>query len=198
METHPPKESIVADYLGVSSAEILLLKNLRIVAGVSGLASLAFGIVILVWPEHTAMAVVGIFVVLWTLVAGLGNIAVGIFGSSPGKRRISYLALGLLFLIAGIVAWANLGAATEVLAIMIGVIVGVGWIIQGAVVLFTSRGEGAWPVIYAVVSILAGVVLLMAPFWAAALLWLWLGISLVVVGVVQLVRAFQLGRASAV
>ena len=187
------KERIVVYPRFVEPIPDALLKNLRIALGVGGLASVVFGVLILVWPEHTAMAIVAIFVALWTLVAGLGNIAVGVFGSSPGKRRIMYLVLGVVFLIAGIVAWANLGVATGVLAITIGVVVGLAWIVEGAVSLVTSPG-GAWPVIHGVISVLAGVVVLLAPFWAAALLWLWLGISLVVVGIVQIVRAIRSGR----
>jgi uncharacterized membrane protein HdeD (DUF308 family) len=189
------KESIVVDSFGISDAESLLLKNLRIALGVGGVVSLIFGVLILIWPGHTAAAVVAIFVAVWTLVAGLGNLAIGIFGSSPGRRRILYLLLGALFLIGGIVAWANLGVATEILAVILGTIVGVVWIIQGAIVLATSpRDGGVWPVLYAVISILAGVALLIAPVWGATLLWLWIGISLVVVGVIQLVRAIRFTR----
>jgi uncharacterized membrane protein HdeD (DUF308 family) len=185
----------VVDSFGISDAETLLLKNLRIALGVGGVVSLVFGVLILVWPGHTAAAVVAIFVAVWTLVAGLGNLAIGIFGSSPGRRRILYLLLGVLFLIGGIVAWANLGVATEILAVILGTIVGVVWIIQGAIVLVTSpRDGGLWPVIYGAVSIVAGVALLIAPVWGAALLWLWIGISLVVVGVIQVVRAIRFNR----
>ncbi len=182
----------MVDSFAISDAESLLLKNLRIALGVGGAVSLVFGVLILVWPGHTAAAVVAIFVALWTLVAGLGNLAIGIFGSGPGRRRMAYLLLGVLFLIGGIVAWANLGVATEILAVILGTIVGLVWIFQGAVVLFTSpRDGGLWPVLYGAVSILAGVVLLVAPVWGATLLWLWLGISLVVVGITQVVRAIR-------
>jgi len=104
--------------------------------------------------------------------------------------------LGVLFIVAGIVAFINLPAATAWFGTFIGVLVGVMWIIEGVVSLSAlewavSRG---WTMFYAILSIIAGVVLLIAPLWSAATLWLLLGISAVVLGIVQIIRAFTLGR----
>lgn len=49
-------------------------------------------------------------------------------------------------------------------------------------------------VVFVVAGIVAGIVLLLSPLWGAAVLWWLLGISLVVLGIINIVRAFRLGR----
>ena len=43
---------------------------------------------------------------------------------------------------------------------------------------------------WAILSIIAGIVVLFAPIWGVAILWWILGISLVVLGIINIVRAF--------
>jgi uncharacterized membrane protein HdeD (DUF308 family) len=169
---------------------------LRAALGISGAISLIVGILILVWPGRTAMVVTAIIAV-YAIIAGLAYAALGIFSKSlSGWSRVGHIALGVLFIIAGIVAFTNLAGATEGLAIFIGILVGILWIIEGVVsltTLGTARARG-WTIFFAIVSIVAGVVLLFAPGLGAVTLWILLGISLIVLGVFQIVRAFTFGR----
>lgn len=169
--------------------------GIRTALGVAGLLSLIIGILILVWPGKTAMVVAGIIAV-WALLAGLVNIAIGVFSRQLGTwPRFGYLALGAVFLIAAVITFANLGTAAAGLGVLLGIIVGVSWIIEGVVGL-TMLGDTAskfWTILYAVLSIVAGIIVLSSPLWGATLLWLLLGFSLVVLGVLQLVRAFRFG-----
>ena len=76
--------------------------------------------------------------------------------------------------------------------IFLGILVGVMWIIEGVVSLSTlsdSRSKG-WTIFFAILSIVAGIVLLFSPLWGALVLWWVLGISLVILGIVQIIRAF--------
>lgn len=113
------------------------------------------------------------------------NLAIGIFSRRLGGWvRVGYLALGAVFLIAAIVSFSNLGAAAAGLAVLVGVLFGISWIIEGVVGL-TMVGDSAskvWP----------------SPLWGAGLLWLWLGVSLLVLGIVQIMRAFRFGSQAAV
>mgnify|MGYP003419510302 FL=1 len=76
--------------------------------------------------------------------------------------------------------------------IFLSVTVGILWLFEGvlALTMLKQSSNKVWTVIYAIVSIVAGVVLLFSPFMGAITLWLLLGISMVVLGVVQVVRAF--------
>ena len=99
--------------------------------------------------------------------------------------------------IAGIVAFANLGATTVWLAAFVGILVGIMWIVEGVVALSTldlapSRG---WTIFFSIISIIAGVTLLFSPIWGAVILWWLLGIGAVVFGIINIVRAFSFGKA---
>lgn len=186
--------------LDVAKVERSVVNLVRAAIGVSGAVSLIVGLLILVWPVKTAVVVAGIIAV-YALIAGVVNLAIGIFSRKLGGwARVGYLVLGAVFLIAAVVSFANLGSAAAALAFLVGILVGVSWITEGVVGL-TMMGDSAskvWTIIYAIVGIVAGFVLLTSPVWGAALLWLWLGISLLVLGVVQIVRAFRFGSKAAI
>lgn len=176
-----------------------VVNTIRGALGVSGLISLIIGIVILAWPVKTATVVAG-FVAVYALIAGVVNIAIGIFSRKlRGWARVGYLVLGVVFLITGVLAFANLQTAAGALAVLVGLVVGFSWLVEGvvALALIGDAPSKVWTVIYAIITIIAGVVLMTSPLWGAAILWLLLGISLVVFGVVQVIRAFRFGAKTA-
>jgi len=165
---------------------------IRIVLGIGGLVALVLGILVLVWPLKTA-AIITILIAIYAVVAGLIYLGTGIFSKGLGVwARIGHIVLGALFIAAGIIAFLNPGDATLVLAFVVVIFIGVSWIVEGIVAL-TLLGQVAskgWTIFYAIVSIIAGIFILFAPLWAAALLWLFLGIALIVLGIIQIIRAF--------
>lgn len=171
--------------------------SIRIMLGASGLVSLAVGILVLAAPVKTAMVVAG-FISVYAVIAGLVNIAIGVFSGKVGIwTRLGYLLLGLAFLVAGGIALGNLRSTAESLAVVLGIIIGVVWIIEGIVGL-TMIGDTAskvWTLVYAVFSVVAGIVLVTSPLWGVAILWVLMGLSLVLLGVVQIVRGITFGAA---
>lgn len=172
------------------------VNTVRTALGIGGAISLIVGILILVWPGRTAMVVTAIIAV-YAIGAGLVYAGLGIFSRTMhGWGRMGHILLGVLFIIAGIVAFINLGAAAAWLAVFLGILVGVLWIVEGVVAL-SILGDSAsrgWSIFFAVISIVAGVVLLFSPLMGALVLWWLLGISLIVLGAFQIVRAFTFGR----
>lgn len=161
---------------------------------IGGVLAVVVGILILVWPGKTAMVVAGI-IATWAVIGGIVNIAIGLLSRTAGSwSRVGHIALGAIFVIAGVVAFSNLGLAAETLATFLGALVGILWIIEGVVALSSLRGSRArgWTIAFGVLSLIAGVVILFAPVWGALVLWLWMGISLILLGVVQIVRAARL------
>ncbi|HEY3339051.1 MAG TPA: DUF308 domain-containing protein [Propionicimonas sp.] len=187
--------SVNAHELDLKNVEKSVINTVRGAIGVSGAVSLIIGVLILVWPVKTAVVVAGIIAV-YAVIAGVVNLAIGIFSRRIGGwARFGFLALGAVFLIAAIVSFSNLGAAAAGLAVLVGVLFGISWIVEGVVGL-TLIGDSAskvWTIVYALISIVAGILVLTSPLWGAALLWLWLGVSLVVMGIVQIVRAIRFG-----
>jgi len=175
-----------------------LVKSVRAFLLISGVVALVAGIVLLIWPAKTAVVVTGIFAV-YLVVGGIVYLALGIFsGSGGGWVRAGHILLGLLYIVAGVIAFTNLNAATVTLAFVVAIFIGVSWIFEGfvALTLLGSDGTKAWTVLYALLSIVAGIVVLFSPMYAAAVLWIILGISAVALGVVQIARGIALGRAA--
>ena len=171
--------------------------GIRTALGVGGVLSVILGILILVWPGKTAMVVTAL-IAIYAIAAGLVYAGLGIFTANRGGwSRLGHILLGVVFVIAGIVAFANLGATTVWLTAFVGILVGIMWIVEGVVALSTldlapSRG---WTIFFSIISIIAGVTLLFSPIWGAVILWWLLGIGAVVFGIINIVRAFSFGKA---
>jgi len=171
-------------------------KSIRITLAVSGALALIAGIVLLVWPVKSAVIITAIFA-SYLVVAGLVYIGLGIFsGARGGWSRVGHIVLGLLYIVAGVIAFANLGVAAATLAFIVVIFIGVSWIIDGIVSLSLLGKDGSrvWTLLYALLSIVAGIFVLFSPLIAGFTFWLLLGISLVVLGLVQIIRAITIGK----
>lgn len=172
------------------------LKSIRVALAVSGVLALIAGIVLLVWPVKSAVIITGIFAA-YLIIAGLVYIGLSIFsGAKGGWSRVGHIVLGLFYIVAGVIAFANLGMAAATLAFVVVIFIGISWIVDGVVALSLLGRDGSrvWTLLYALLSIIAGVVVLFSPIIAGLAFWLLLGISLVILGVVQIVRAITLGK----
>jgi uncharacterized membrane protein HdeD (DUF308 family) len=175
-----------------SAAEKGAVNGIRTAFGVGGVIALIVGILILVWPAKTAVVVAAI-IAIYAIAGGLVYAGLGIFSKAMGGwARVGHIVLGLLFIVAGVIAFFNLNATTAWLAVFLGILVGIMWIVEGVVALTTlgSSSSKGWSVFFAIISIIAGIVLLFSPLWGAVVLWWLLGIALVVLGIVQIIRAF--------
>lgn len=173
-----------------------LFKSIRVALAVSGALALIAGIVLLVWPVKSAVIVTGI-IASYLIIAGVVYAGLGIFsGSKGGWARVGHIVLGILYVVAGVIAFANLPAATLTLAYVTVIFIGVSWIIDGvvALTLLNSDGSKVWTILYAILGIVAGVIVIFSPLLAAVTLWWILAISLVVLGIIQIVRAITLGK----
>lgn len=171
-------------------------KGIRTALGIAGVLAIIAGLVIIFQPARAAFVVTAILGV-YTIAAGLVYAGLGIFSASKGGwSRIGHIVLGILFVAAGIVAFANLAATTALLAVFVAVFIGIGWIIEGVVSLSTLGDQKSkiWTVVFAAISIVAGIYLLSTPLWGAIVLWWVLGIMLVAMGVLNLLRALTFGK----
>ena len=110
-----------------------------------------------------AAFVVTVVIAIYAIAAGLVYAGLGIFSKSEGGwSRVGHIALGILFIIAGIVALVNLQQTTAWLAIFIAILVGIMWIVEGIVALSTlgDARRRCWSIFFAIISIIAGLYLL--------------------------------------
>ena len=193
-----PQPSGMFASFSVDAAELSKssINTIRATLGISGAVALIIGILITFWPERSAVVLTTILAI-YLIIAGIAYLGMGIFsrGISGGARALD-LILGILFIVGAIIAFANLAQTTAVLAIFIAVLIGVLWIVEGVVAL-AQLGDApskGWAIFFGLLSIVAGIVVLFSPLWAAELLFIIAGIALIVLGIVQIVRAFTFGR----
>lgn len=177
------------------------LDGARVLFGVGGLIAVALGAFVLFAPvasANVALLLAAALVGIYAVVTGLVYLGVAIFTRGTGGwSRVGHSLLGLLYVIGGVVIFSNLLLSGGVLAIFLSVTLGVLWILEAVLAfatLKTSENKG-WTVVYAIVSIVAGLTLILSPLMGAVTIWWLFGISMVVLGIVQIARAFKLGAA---
>jgi uncharacterized membrane protein HdeD (DUF308 family) len=164
-----------------------------------GALSFLVGILVLVWPGHTLVALAVLFG-LQLVVSGLFRLvaAIALTGASGGTRALMAI-LGLLGLVVGLWALRHIDIALSVLALFLGIY----WIVNGVVETFTAidhrqlSGRG-WVAASGLLAILAGIILLVWPKPSLLVLAVILGIFLLFFGILQLLIAFGLREASRV
>ncbi len=170
------------------------INAIRVTLGIIGVVALVFGSLLLFWPEKSAVVAAVIFGIYF-LIVGIVRLGSGIFTSRVGGGyRLLNILLGLLVTVAAIfiLREPSLGVA------ILGLLVGLAWIIDGVAALVTVRQDGSkwFGILFGVLSIVAGVIVLFVPESAIAALIAIGGIFLLIGGVVALVQAFSFGRAA--
>ena len=172
------------------------VNTIRVTLGLTGVLALIAGIFITFWPKNAAVFLT-VLLGIYFVVAGLAYVGLGIFskGISGGARALDII-LGILFVIGGVLMLSNPTESAVVIGIFLGVLIGILWIVEGAVALAQSGSSSSrgWAIFFGVLSIIAGIVLLFSPLWGSVILFWILGISLIVLGIVQIVRAFTFAR----
>ena len=170
--------------------------TIRVLYGVIGVAAVILGAALLFWPGKT-LAVFAIALGLYFLVAGIGRVisAIATLGLPSGWRVLDVM-VGAILAIGGIVMLRNATLSGQTLAIFVTLVVGIGWVMEGVMALAESWAlpSSGWAVLYAVLSIVAGVTLLFSPAGSAVFLAIFCGVALIVTGISALIRAFTFGR----
>ena len=175
----------IADYAKQLPNEVVGAVRATIIF--TAVTGIVLGIVALVWPNATLFVIAVLFGIS-LIVAGLLRIYQA-FASTflSGGWRFVIGLIGALILYAGIVALFNPEASLLFLAIFIGL----GWIFQGVGDLFSattgSRHAPTWLLVLSgIVSIIAGIVMMLIPGLALAT-FIWVAaIMLIVISIVSL------------
>ena len=187
----------MADKTSASEKLRVTITTYRWGFGIAGLVAIAMGIFVLVWPNEMvkiAALLVGIYAVL----SGLIYIFTAIRAKElKSLARITRVVAGIVFITAGIVMLSFLSASAVVLANVLGVILGILWMVEGVSALMLLRGrveQNALATAYAIVALVIGVLLLLTPFWGTAFLRWMIGFGLVLLGIAQVYRAAMASR----
>jgi uncharacterized membrane protein HdeD (DUF308 family) len=158
-----------------------------------GLITFILGAIITARPVQTLTAVAVLLGVVM-VISGIYQIVRALAGHESERvwRGIS----GVLFLLAGLVLFRHLHLSVA----LIGLFVGFAWIIQGVAVLMegaTGRGRAqtGWSAFFAIISLVAGIIVISAPIASIGALTVFVGIWFMVMGVVEMVGSLVARRA---
>jgi uncharacterized membrane protein HdeD (DUF308 family) len=170
-------------------------RQLAVLLAIRGLLAVIFGVLVLVWPGITLLALAYVFAA-YVFVDGIGFIASGIAAS--GSRRWWYVLAGVMGVIAAIAAAFWPGLTVLVLVLWAGA-----WAVVTGVmeIVAAVRGETSsrWvEALSGVLSVVAGLLIFLWPGIGALALATVLGIYALVAGVSLLWAAWQARRAPVV
>ena len=158
-----------------------------------GIVTLLAGLLALAWPGRT-IVVVAVLFGIQLVVAGIFRFIVALAADEEsGGARALLALLGVLSFIVGLYALRNVLVTIAALALLLGIF----WIVNGAVEAFTAlshrgmQGRG-WTIFMGLLSVVAGVVVLVYPGISLATLAIVLGFWLLVYGIMEIVLAFRL------
>jgi uncharacterized membrane protein HdeD (DUF308 family) len=157
---------------------------------VLGLVSLVCGVLAIVYPDVTLLAV-GIIFGFYLLMAGVFELVEAIVGD-PASRALSAI-VGIVALLAGLICLRRPGDSLLALVVVLGaylIVTGVARLVRA----FASVEHRGWSLLSAVVDLILGILILSWPDESLVTLAVFFGISLIFRGVFALVAAFQLRR----
>ncbi|TMC11124.1 MAG: HdeD family acid-resistance protein [Chloroflexi bacterium] len=163
-----------------------------------GVITILAGLAAIFWPGATLVAIAIVFAVQLILGAVFRFVSAFALPGESGWLRALQAILAILSFVVGIYLLGHIALSLLLLALLLGVY----WMFHGIVELFVAIGHAelpgrAWLILTGVLSIVAGVILVLAPGISLFTLTLVLGVWLVVFGVILAVRALQIRGATA-
>lgn len=174
------------------------VKAVRFLYGATGAVGLIAGLALLFWPVKT-LIVLAMVLGAYFIIAGITRmvVAVGTPFMPAGWRALNICA-SLLMLFCGVIVVRYQAESAVVLATFAAIAIGFGWITEGVITLIETgmvhnRGLS---ILSGVLSIIAGIAVLLFPFESIDLLIVFAGTTLAILGIILLVRAFSFGKAT--
>ena len=160
---------------------------------VLGVLTLILGIIVSFHPSGSLNVVAVLFGILMIL-SGIFHL-IRIFDRDERHRIWAGIA-GLLFIVIGVVLIRHLHLTVA----LIGLVIGITWVVQGLTALIGGLSGGvregrAWWIAFGVISVIAGIVVVSAPVTSVNALAVLLGIWFIIMGIFEIVAGFLLRRA---
>jgi len=153
-----------------------------------GVVTLILGLIVTFHPT-TSLNVIAVLLGVLMILSGIFHL-IRVF--DPRERHRVWLGIaGLLFIVIGVLLIRHLHLTRSI----IGLVIGLTWIVQGLVSLIGGISGGvregrAWWIIFGVVSLIAGIVVVSAPASSLDVLAVLLGIWFVVMGIFEIIGGF--------
>jgi uncharacterized membrane protein HdeD (DUF308 family) len=156
-----------------------------------GIVTVAAGIAALAWPGITLLVVAVLFGVQ-LIVFGIFRFGSAFAADESGGTRVLMALLGVFSLIIGLYAVRHVLLTIVALALLLGIF----WVVNGAMELFAVLShrrmrERGWTAFTAVLSLLAGIILLVYPALSVVTLAVVVGVWLLIFGLTEIRIAFR-------
>jgi len=158
-----------------------------------GVVTLILGLIVTFHPT-TSLNVIAVLLGILMILSGIFHL-IRVF--DPRERHRVWLGIaGLLFIVIGVILIRHLHLTRSI----IGLVIGLTWIVQGLTALIGGISGGvregrAWWIIFGVVSLIAGIVVVSAPASSLDTLAVLLGIWFVVMGIFEIIGGFLIRHA---
>src|SRR5882757_10721496 len=165
---------------------------------VAGLLAIVLGALVLAWPGPSILVASTLFGV-YLLLSGLVELFLAFTLPRSAGSRVMLFISGALSLVLAILSFRHFGDGYAVL--LLSLWIGIGFIFQGIAGVAAGIGESelpgrGWYIVAGIISVIAGLVVLVWPFDSIAVLTLAAGIWLVIIGIAQIIQAFQTRKAA--
>ena len=160
---------------------------------VAGLLTTVLGALVLAWPGPSLLVASTLFGV-YLLLSGVVELFLAFTLPRSAGTRVMLFISGALSVVLAILSFRHFGDAYAVL--LLSLWIGIGFIFQGVSGVVAGIGESdlpgrGWYIVAGIITVIAGLVVLVWPFNSIAVLTLAAGICLVIIGITQIVQALQ-------
>jgi len=129
-----------------------------------------------------------------SLFMGIVTLILGIIVAAHPTGSLNVIAV--LFIVAGVILIRHLDLTRAI----IGLFIGITWIVQGVVALIAGIGGGSregrgWWIAFGVISIIAGIVVTATPLSSLNVLAVLFGIWFIIMGIFEIIGAFMFRHA---
>jgi len=158
-----------------------------------GALTLILGIIVTAKPTGS-LNVLAVLIGILLILSGIFHL-IRVF--DPREPHRIWLGIaGLLFIVIGVVLIRHLHLTRS----LIGLIVGITWIVQGLAALIGGIGGGvregrAWWIVFGLVSLIAGIVVAATPADSLTVLAVLIGIWFIIMGIFEIIGGFLLRHA---
>ena len=159
-----------------------------------GVLSILIGILAIAWPGATLLTV-AIFFAAWLFISGIYSVIQSFTRDGDTGARVLNAILGVLSVIVGFALLRTPFQSLEVLIFVLGIF----WVAQGImtfITAFSSKEGRGWRLFSGALGVIAGIIVLVYPMSSAVTLALFGGIWLIILGITQIVAAWQLRKAA--
>jgi uncharacterized membrane protein HdeD (DUF308 family) len=161
---------------------------------VLGIITIILGIIIAARPTQS-LTVIAVLLGVVMMVSGVFHVVRAIGGRE--QERVWRGLSGVLFFMVGLALIRHINLSVA----LIGLFIGIAWVIQGVSALVESfapgreREETGWTVFFGIISLIAGIVVVAAPIASVTALTIFMGIWFIVMGIMEIIGSFVVGRA---